>query len=267
MTGPRDQGASGAPAVDAFRLDAVTFLGEKGRVVLDALSLSAKPGSATALVGHVGGGKTTVLRLLAGLVAPASGKVSVFGIDPATLSYEELRAHRMRVGYAFEWTGLLGNMTLGENIALPLSYHGDGDETEARTANKVRELAEELEIDRHLDEYPAHANGSIKKRALSARALALEPKLLLCDEPQVGLTPRQARVVSAAIERRRRSRGLTVVIADHDGYIDPFVVTRTFYLENGRTRTAPSIHPPQERDESLRSDRVSLTPDIIYRGT
>jgi ABC-type lipoprotein export system ATPase subunit len=248
---------------ESFRLDAATFIAEGGRTVLDRLTLSAKPGTSTALVGHVGGGKTTVLRLLAGIVAPSSGRVTVFGADPLAADYEARRAHRMNVGYAFESTGLIGNMTLGENIALPLAYHDLGRDGGARTAARVLELASELEIERHLDELPSRANGSIKKRALVARALALSPRLLLCDEPQVGLTLRQARVVSAALERRRLGEGLTIVIADHDGHLDPFVVTRIFYMENGRPLDVPSLRPPRDRDDAP----ISLTTDLIYRGS
>ena len=118
----------------------------------------------------------------------------------------------------------------------------------------------------HLDEAPFRANGSVRKRALIARALAAEPKLLLCDEPQVGLTRREATLVSDAIDRRR-SKGLTVVFADHDAYLDPFVVTRTFYLENGRLLTAPSMRPPTDRADVPLAERMSLSTDLIYRGT
>jgi ABC-type transporter Mla maintaining outer membrane lipid asymmetry ATPase subunit MlaF len=249
---------------DAFRLDGVTFKSYEGRAVLDSVTLAGAPGSATALVGHVGGGKTTVLRLLAALVRPSRGTVRALGADLADFTYEELRAHRLQIGYAFESTGLVGNMTIGENIALVLSYH-HGDPRGAW--HKVRELADELDIERHLDEAPFRANGSVRKRALIARALAVEPKLLLCDEPQVGLTRREATLVSDAIERRRRSKGLTVVFADHDGYLDPFVVTRTFYLENGRLLTAPSVRPPIDRADVPLVERTSLSTDLIYRGT
>jgi ABC-type transporter Mla maintaining outer membrane lipid asymmetry ATPase subunit MlaF len=249
---------------DAFRLDDVVFTSYEGRTVLNRLTLAGASGSATALIGHVGGGKTTVLRLLAALARPRYGTVHALGVDLATLTYEGMRAHRMQVGYAFESTGLVGNMSIGENIGLMLSYHEDDPE---RAATKTRELAEELEIQRHLDEAPFRANGSVRKRALLARAFALEPKLLLCDEPQVGLTRREARMVSDAIERRRRSKGLTVVFADHDGYLDPFVVTRTFYLENGQLLRAPSINPPTDRADIPLTERMSLSTALIYRGT
>src|SRR5262249_34634086 len=134
----------------------------EGRTVLNRLTLAGAPGSATALVGHVGGGKTTVLRLLAALVRATYGTVRALGVDLSTLSYEGMRAHRMQVGYAFESTGLVGNMSVGENIALMLSYHQDDPK---RAAAKARELAEELEIHEQLDEAPFRANGSVRKRA------------------------------------------------------------------------------------------------------
>jgi phospholipid/cholesterol/gamma-HCH transport system ATP-binding protein len=253
-------------AADAFRLENVTFHNDQGRAVVERLSLSGKRGSATALVGHVGGGKTTVLRLLAALIAPSSGTVRALGVDLSTLSYEGVRAHRMQVGYAFESTGLVGNMTLGENIGLALSYHDEGKVAASSTLEKVRDIAEELHIVRHLNDPPFRANGSVRKRALVARALIREPTLLLCDEPQVGLTPKEARLVSNAVERRRLRNNLTVVFADHDGYLDPFIVDRTFYLENGRLLIAPSMRPPTDRQAVPPAARISLSTDLIYRG-
>jgi ABC-type transporter Mla maintaining outer membrane lipid asymmetry ATPase subunit MlaF len=257
------------PDAEAFRLSDVTVRapGEVGRPVLERFSLLGLRGSATALVGHVGGGKTTALKLLAGLVAPSAGEVRVLGEEPHSLSYEGARAYRRRVGYAFESTGLIGNMTLGENIGLALAYEDERHDTAQLIADKVKDIAEELRIERHLSEMPFRANGSVKKRALLARALVREPELLLCDEPQVGLTPKEARLVSNAIERRRLRGGLTVVFADHDGHLDPFVVLRVVYLENGRLLLSPSLRPPTDRQAVPPGARISLSTDLIYRGS
>jgi len=251
-------------AQEAFRLNSVVFSSYEGRAVLDRLTLAGAPGSANRAGRPCRRRKDDRAAAPAALVRPTYGSVHAFGVDLATLSYESLRSHRMQIGYAFESTGLVGNMSIGENIALMLSYHGHSPR---RAASKARELAEELQIDEHLDEAPFRANGSVRKRALIARALAAEPKLLLCDEPQVGLTRREATLVSDAIERRRSSRGLTVVFADHDAYLDPFVVTRTFYLENGRLLTAPSIRPPTDRADVPLAERMSMSTALIYRGT
>lgn len=245
---------------EAFSLEDVTVLAYDGRRIISGLTLRGARGSATALIGHVGGGKTTLLRLLAGLVTPISGSVRVGGVALGQLSYEGMRAHRMRIGYAFESTGLVGNWTLRQNIALALSYHG-------QDGVAVTDLAEELRITDSLDERPFRVNASVRKRALIARALAHAPELLLCDEPQLGLTPREAQLVSDAIERRRKAGGLSVVLADHDGYLEPFVADHLFYVENGNLLTQPSMRPPPDRREDAVAERTSLTTASIYRGT
>lgn len=234
------------------------------RAVVDRVSLVAARGSATALVGHVGGGKTTLLRLLAGLVPPTSGAVRVFGEDLSTLSYEGTRAHRRRVGYVHEGAALLGNLTLGDNVGLPLLYHDAARVGRAEVERRVRALADELGLTDALSSLPHATNASFRKRALFARALVLEPSVLLCDEPQMGLVAKEARRVAEAIERRRAERAMTVVYADHDGYLDPFVADRVLYVERGRLLSRPSIVPPADLP-SDDGDRLSLPTAAIYR--
>lgn len=225
-------------------LDRITVRDDTGRLVLDNVNISVLRGEAIALAGHNGGGKSTVLRLMAGMIKPTKGKVKVGGKDLSKLDYDALREHRTRVGFVFEAGGLWANRTVRENIALPLHYHarqvGDLDA-------RVGTLAEELDIVEELD-LPSHrVNASVRKRALVARALALDPLLLLCDEPQLGLVTVEARRVARAIERRRKERGMTVVYADHDGALDPYVATRMVYFENGHVFDRPSALPPPDR--------------------
>lgn len=248
----------------AFELVEAAVVVEE-RAVVDHVSLVAAPGSATALVGHVGGGKTTLLRLLAGLAAPTAGSVRVFGEDLATLSYDGMRAHRRRVGFVHEGTGLLGNLTLGDNVGLPLLYHDAARLGRADIERRVRAIADELGLSEALASLPHRTNASFRKRALFARALVLEPKVLLCDEPQVGLTKKEARRVADAIERRRAARGMAVVYADHDGYFDPFVADRVLYVEHGRLLTRPSMQPPADLRPDDDGERLSLTTAAIYR--
>lgn len=222
----------------AAKLEGVFIVDAQGNILLDDVSLAVLPGEAMSLCGPTGGGKTLILRLLAGLVEPGLGKVLVGGLDLRKLDYEGLRALRLRVGMAFEGGGFWSNRSVFENIALPMLYHRP-DQPDLEL--KVRDLAEEMGIAAEIDQPGAAAVGSVRKRALLARALLFEPELLLCDEPQRGLLPRESRRASEAIELRRKTRGMTVVYADHDGQLHPFVCERRFFFVDGRQVDRPSL--------------------------
>jgi ABC-type transporter Mla maintaining outer membrane lipid asymmetry ATPase subunit MlaF len=251
----------------AAKIEKVTVVNELGREVLHRVSLTIPKGEALAFIGHNGGGKTTILRLLAGLASPNKGRVKVFGEDLAKLSYPRMRAHRTRVGFVFEAGGLWANRTIAENIGLPLRYHQGGHTGEDVIEQRVDRVAEELGILPHLALHSFQCNASVRKRALVARALILEPDLLLCDEPQVGLTIKEARLVSAAIDRRRTTRGMTIVYADHDGYLEPYATDRNFYLENGHLLDRPSALPPPDREIDLGLPASSLGGSSVRGGS
>jgi ABC-type transporter Mla maintaining outer membrane lipid asymmetry ATPase subunit MlaF len=253
----------------AAKLDRVTVLGDMDRVVLDRVSLSIRPGEALGFIGHNGGGKTTLLRLLAGLLRPTRGRVRVGGLDVSTLDYAQMRDHRTRTGFVFEAGGLWANRTVAENIALPLRYHAAAARAQGEQEIDARVLAvaEELGIAAHLAMPSFRTNASVRKRALVARALILEPSLLLCDEPQVGLTMKEARPVASAIERRRKERDMTVIFADHDGFLDPFVTDRNYYFENGQMLDRPSALPPPDRDLDLGLPASSLGGSSVRGGS
>jgi ABC-type methionine transport system ATPase subunit len=244
-------------------LDHVTVMGDDGRLAIQNVSFYAESGHTIALVGHVGGGKTTVLRLLARLVNAIEGKVHVFGRELSQLSYEQIRDHHRSVGFWFESTGLWANQTIFENIALPLRYH-EGDQMSDKTLReRVETLAEQLDIVEELPRASSQVNASVRKRTLAARALILEPKLLLCDEPQIGLTMKEARLVAKLIEKRQEA-GMTVILADHDGYLDPYQAHRTYYFEDGKQLERPSLNPPPDRSSYLGLPPSSLGGSSVY---
>jgi ABC-type lipoprotein export system ATPase subunit len=223
-------------------LSHVTVRGDLGRLVLDEMSVGFERGASTVLIGHNGSGKTTILRLLLGLGHPTSGRVRVGELDLAEASYEQMRAHRLHTGYVFDAGGLWANRTVFQNVALPLTYHSglSHDDIEVR----VRALADELGITDALPLPSYMANASVKKRMLVARALVLEPSLLLCDEPQVGLVRKEALRVHEAFARRQKQREMTLIFADHDGDLGPFTADRRWFVEEGKLRDRPSTLPP-----------------------
>lgn len=251
----------------ALRLDRVSVLNEQGRAVVGAVSFSMRRGEALALAGHIGGGKTTMLRLLAGVLTPSQGAVLVEGVDLSTLDYDGMRAHRVRTGFVFEAGGLWANRTIAENIALPLRYHDAGKSMDDALDARTKSIAEELGIEGDLTQRSSSCHASIRKRALFARALVLEPSLLLCDEPLVGLSKKEASLAAEAIERRRQARSMTVLYADHDGGIEPFVCDRTFYVEEGSLLDRPSALPPPDRPSELGLPPSSLGGSSVRGGS
>jgi ABC-type sulfate/molybdate transport systems ATPase subunit len=217
-----------------------TFAG-KGRRGLDQVSFEVAKGEAVVLVGPNGSGKSTVLRLIAGLRAPDEGRVLVDGVDLATLDYAAVQRHRMRLGFVFETGGVLANRSLADNIAFPLQYHVAAELSAADIRARTESIAREIGIESDLDAIGVGIHAGLARAALFARALTLEPALLLVDEPGQALSARQMNRISGAIERRRTTRNLTVLYADHDGVLPSFVIDRRLYVHRGRVDERPSV--------------------------
>lgn len=239
-------------------LEGVTVLDEHGTPALDSITLRVERGEAVALVGHSGGGKSTILRIIAGLSRPHSGRVSVLGLEVGELAYGEMRRLRTSIGYVFESGGLWGNRSVFDNIALPLLYHPVPPLSPEAVRERVEKVAGELGIRAELTQPSYMANASVKKRTAVARALVLSPDVLLIDEPQAGLVPREARLVSDAIERRRNERSMTVVFADNDGYLDPYYADKVVHIDHGRIVAGDLAAPEIDRAAVLGVSARSL---------
>ncbi len=203
-----------------------------GPPVLRHVSFAVERGESVAIVARVGGGKTTILKLIAGLDVPDEGDVLVDGRSVASLRNHELQEHRTRIGYVFEDRAHLTNAPIFENVALPLRYHRPGPEVELRA--RVEDLLSELGIKNAARLMPAQCHASVWKRALLARALALEPDLFLLDEPVASLVASEWEIVRRAVERRRGEGGATAILADHDGVFQGLIPERVVLLHHGQ---------------------------------
>ena len=202
------------PAHDGppVRLDGVSKrFGSK--TVLDDITFEIGKGKAFCLLGRSGTGKSVTLRHIIGLVQPDRGKVFVEGRDIAPLHGRELAGLRQHMGFLFQNAALFDSMSVGENVAFPMRRHTDWKEAEIRERAQQKLAAVGLEHD--FDKMPADLSGGMKKRAGLARAMALDPKILLVDEPSAGLDPITAREIDELLVGLKE-KGTTLVVVTHN---------------------------------------------------
>lgn len=178
------------------------------------IDLRIQRGQIAVIIGGSGAGKTTLLKILVGLDAPSKGAVYLSGTNLTQLSRREFTRERKRFGMVFQYSALLDSMNVFENVAFPLREHTRLKEKEIHA--KVREKLEILNLGKIEDRMPSELSGGMKKRVGLARALMLEPEILMYDEPTSGLDPLSSRVVDELIAETRDRFGVTSIIISHD---------------------------------------------------
>jgi len=196
-----------------IELDAIR-VGYPGREILKGITATLPKGKISVILGGSGGGKSTLLKAVLGLLPPFEGRIFLGGYDLYALLPEQLREIRKRMGVLFQDGALLGSLPLGENIALPIREHTQLDENLVETI--VRMKLSLVGLDAFMDLFPNQLSGGMRKRAGLARALALDPKVLLCDEPTSGLDPITAADLDKLILDLKEAFGMTIVVVSHD---------------------------------------------------
>jgi phospholipid/cholesterol/gamma-HCH transport system ATP-binding protein len=181
--------------------------------VLAGISLEVHPGQIQVIMGPSGCGKSVFLKQLVGLLRPTRGEVYVFGQPVHGLPPDQLDALRIRIGVVFQSAALFDSLTVAENVAFPLRRHRRLTETEI--ARRVGRLLTMVEMDGTEHLMPAALSGGMRKRVGIARALALDPPLILYDEPTSGLDPLTARTVDDLVLRLRDTLAMTAVVVTH----------------------------------------------------
>ena len=203
-----------------------------GRAVLDGVSLDIFPGETMVVMGPSGCGKSTLLRHLIGSMWPDEGHVELFGRDLDELSEAELDATRKRFGILFQSGALFNSMTVGENVALPLSEHTNLD---ADTIDIIVRIKLELVgLREAIDLMPSEISGGMKKRAGLARAIALDPEILFYDEPSAGLDPITTAEIDHLIMDLSGKLGVTSVVVTHEMDSAFRIAHRMAMLDHGR---------------------------------
>jgi phospholipid/cholesterol/gamma-HCH transport system ATP-binding protein len=203
------------------------------QTVLAGITFQLEPGKVTCVLGRSGTGKSVLLKLLIGLEKPDAGSIRLVGQDIASASTQELNEARKKVGFLFQQAALYDSMTIEENVAFPLRRHTrlSSDERGAR----VHELLASVGMDRDLDKMPADLSGGMRKRVGLARALALDPVVVMFDEPTAGLDSITAAEISDLIVELREKRHITSIVVTHNLRTAKTVADRLIVLDHGKT--------------------------------
>ena len=185
------------------------------QTVLSEINLDVKKGETIAIIGESGCGKTVLMKTIIRLIRPTKGDVFFDGKNLGKTNEKELTTQRMRFGFVFQAAALFDSMTVFQNIAFPIRQHNVRDQSEIQHIVKKR-LAEVGLPESILEKKPAELSGGMRKRVGLARALAMEPEVILYDEPTTGLDPIMSDVINALIIRTRSHYPVTSIVVTHD---------------------------------------------------
>ncbi|MEM6792769.1 MAG: ABC transporter ATP-binding protein [Acidobacteriota bacterium] len=202
------------------------------KVVLNRLDLDIEAGETLVILGGSGSGKSTLLRCLIGLEKPDAGSVRLHGVDLFSSPPDEILRLRQRLGVAFQGGALFGSMTVAGNVDLPLAEFTDLPPSTRRIVARIKLSLVGLED--AMDRFPSELSGGMQKRAAFARAMALDPDLLFCDEPSAGLDPVTAAELDELLIRLKGVFGVTLVVVTHELDSAFKVADRMALMRDGR---------------------------------
>ena len=229
------------------------------RVVLDGISLTVPRGKVTALMGASGGGKTTMLRLIGGQVRAQKGEVLFNGQDVGKLDQEGLYAARRRMGMLFQFGALFADLTVFENVAFPLREHTNMPESLIRDIVLMKLQAVGLRGARDL--MPSEISGGMNRRVALARSIALDPELMMYDEPFSGLDPISLGTAARLIRQLNDTLGITSVVVSHEIPETFHMADRVIVLANGGIAAQGTPQEVRESTDPLVNQFVNGLPD------
>jgi phospholipid/cholesterol/gamma-HCH transport system ATP-binding protein len=215
------------------------------REVLHGLTFEIYAGETVVVIGGSGSGKSTLLRTLVGLERPTSGEVRFKGLDITKATPREMDGIRKKLGLAFQGGALIGSLTVGENISLPLVEHTSLEPSTIEVMVRIK--LEQVGLSGFEDYSPSRLSGGMKKRAAFARAMAMDPEILFFDEPSAGLDPITAAGIDELILNLKRAYSMTMVVVTHELASAFLIADRIILIDRGNIA---AMGPSREVQES-----------------
>src|SRR5262245_41851297 len=203
-----------------------------GQNVLNGIDLNVKAGETVAVLGQSGTGKSVLLKLIVRLLDPDSGSIWIDGQDITKLSVDDLNEVRKKIGFLFQYAALYDSLTVGENVEFPLLWHSKLSSSERK--DRVDELLSRVGLQDAKEKMPAHISGGMKKRVGLARALALDPQIILLDEPTAGLDPVTAAGINELFSGLQQERKISAIVVTHDMHAVKAVSNHVVMLHEGK---------------------------------
>jgi phospholipid/cholesterol/gamma-HCH transport system ATP-binding protein len=215
--------------------------------VLNGISLAVKRGETLAVLGRSGTGKSVLLRLIIGLETPDSGSVLIHGQDIGGLTLDGMGEIRKKMGFLFQHAALYDSLTVEQNVAFPLQHHRK-EMSKFERGDRAMELLAEVGMEDALAKMPSDISGGMQKRVGLARALALEPDILLLDEPTAGLDPISSAEIDDLILRLQQEHHVASIVVTHDLHSAKTIAGRLALLNEGEVVIQGSFKDLQESD-------------------
>ncbi|HWZ44380.1 MAG TPA: ABC transporter ATP-binding protein [Candidatus Saccharimonadales bacterium] len=215
--------------------------------VLNGTSLSVGRSETLAVLGRSGTGKSVLLRLIIGLEKPDSGSVRIHGRDIAGLTLDQLGHIRKKIGFLFQHAALYDSLTVEQNVAFPLQHHRQ-EMSRPEQRDRARELLAEVGMEGNLKKMPSEISGGMQKRVGLARALALDPDILLLDEPTAGLDPISAAEIDDLILTLQQEHHMASIVVTHDLHSAKTIAGRLALLNEGDVVIEGSFEELQKSD-------------------
>jgi len=230
--------------------------------VLNGINLNISRGETLAVLGRSGTGKSVLLRLIIGLETPDSGSVCIYEQDIARLALDQMGEVRKKMGFLFQHAALYDSLTVAENVAFPLEHHRR-DMSRSERGDRVQQLLVEVGMDAASGKMPSDISGGMQKRVGLARALVLDPEILLLDEPTAGLDPISSGEIDDLVLTLQREHQMASIVVTHDLHSARTIADRLTLLDRGDVVIEGTFEDLQQSDiafvkEFLRQSQEGL---------